>query len=240
MNLVIIGAAGSGKRLGENRPKALVELARKPIFIHSLEIFDFPLIDGIVLVVPCNAQKDFSLLIKKFTFPSLRQKILAVVPGGRERQDSVFGALNYLDKNNFSKKDLVLVHNAANIFTKRLEIKKLLAVLKDGKTKGVALAMPSCDTLRELDSAMIPKKTLAREAVWRMQTPQGARLGDLLLAFESAKKEGYLGTDELELLIRAGFPTKIIKSNSLNFKITFPEDLKLAQAILDSGIFSYC
>lgn len=240
MNLVIIGAAGLGKRLKKNKPKALIKLVDWPIFIHSLLAFNFSLIDGIVLVVPKKFKTDFTRALKKFAPVNLQKKVIALVVGGKERQDSVFLALEYLRSHDFSDQDLVLVHNAANLFIKRKEIKALLENLKKPSVRGVALAIPTCDTLREVDSSLRPVKTLDREKIWRMQTPQGARMGDLYSAFKKAKNDRYYGTDELELLIRAGLATKIIPANNLNFKITYSEDLRLAEAIIRAGVFSYC
>lgn len=234
MNIVIICAAGPGKRLGHKLPKALVPVLKKPIFIHALNLFSTSLIDKVVVVVPKTHLNKFKKAAQKFLSKKIKGKILEFVEGGRERQDSIKKGLDYLIAQKTDPGTLILVHNAANIFLEETDIKKLLTEIKRGNASAVAL--PSTDTLRELTAKMKPVKKLDRSQIWRMQTPQGAPLKIMLKAYEKAVWDKYIGTDDLELIERIGYPVRIIEGSKLNFKITYPEDLKLAEALMEKRL----
>lgn len=234
MNVAIICAAGSGRRLGKKMPKALVLVAGVPMFIYSLRTMAASAaINGILLVVPRGYQDEFEQSINKYISTGGRKKIIGTVFGGAERQDSIKHGLDHLVSIGISDDSPVIVHNAANIFLSSVEILRILKVIKKGN--GSAVALPSTDTLRELDSKMRPVRQLSREVVWRMQTPQGASLGDLTKAYQAALRSGHYGTDDVELLCRIKHRITIVRGNALNFKITYPEDLLIAEAIIKCG-----
>ena len=231
MNIAIVCAAGSGKRLGKNMPKALVPVAGVPMFIYSLKVMASSTeINGILLVVPRGYQDDFERSINKYISARARKKIIGIIFGGAERQDSIKHGLDHLLGLGISEDAPVLVHNAANIFLNNIEISRVLKVIRSGR--GSAVALPSTDTLRELDSGMRPMRQLKREVVWRMQTPQGASLGVLARAYQAAHRAGHYGTDDVELLRRIKHDIVVVRGSALNFKITYPEDLLIAEAII--------
>ncbi|MBU2025696.1 MAG: IspD/TarI family cytidylyltransferase [Patescibacteria group bacterium] len=234
MNIAIICAAGSGKRLKRKIPKALISLNKRPIFIHCLKSFLKPQssIDRILIMAPKSHLKKFFQLVKKQLTKKQQGKIIDIIPGGQERQFSVKTGLEYLNKIKTNPNSPVLVHNAANIFVSPGDILACLKVIK--RNQAAAVAKPCPDTLRIINKKLEPIKKLNREIIWCMQTPQGAAFKILKKAHKKAKKENYLGTDELELIQRIKYPAKIIPSSGPNFKITYPQDLIIAQALLKS------
>lgn len=231
MNIAIVCAAGSGKRLEKKLPKALVSVAGKPMFLYSVEAFGKARpINSILLIIPKGYQREFERAIKKHLSASVQKKIIGMIFGGAERQDSIRHGIEFLNQIGTSSKAAVLVHNAANIFLTVRDIEGVLDHVWADRASAVVL--PSPDTLRELSNNMRPKKQLDRHMIWRMQTPQGASLAALTKAHRKAHQDSYYGTDEIELLERIKYPTAMIAGDKLNFKITYPEDLAIAEAIV--------
>lgn len=236
MNIGVICAAGQGVRLKKEKPKALVLIKKKPLFIYTLKnLLQGPL-DKVLLIVPPSGLRKTSYYLKKFCLASEQKKIMGIIPGGKERQDSIEKGLHYL-QDKIAQNDNLLIHNAANIFISLEEIK---AIIREAdKNWAVAVALPSVDTLREISPTGRIISQLDRRKIWRMQTPQGAKFKFFLQAYQKASREKYYGTDDLELLIRAGRKAKIVPGNFLNFKITYPTDLALAQVILENNLFPH-
>ncbi|MBD3238350.1 MAG: NTP transferase domain-containing protein [Candidatus Moranbacteria bacterium] len=232
MAIFILCAAGKGSRLGAKKPKALIELAGKPLFVHSLAKLPLTGIKQIIILVPPNYKQEFKSSIEQHLNKKVQQKIKAMIVGGNTRQNSVANALNYLHEIKIPNQEIVLVHNAANPFFQIKELKILIREVKLGY--GCALAQPSVDTLRVVDQNLTVIKRLDRDYIWRTQTPQAARFGELKKAMERAQRLGQELTDELELLKCNNQPIKLVPTGSLNFKITFARDLKIAEAVLNT------
>ena len=150
MNIAVICAAGKGKRMKAKTPKALLKLKNKPLFIHALIALNQPEIKHFLILAPKKHLAEFEIAVKKQLPARLKRKILAIIPGGKERQYSIEKGLDFLEKQGFNSKDIVLVHNASNLFITRQDIQKLLRTIKKGAAAG--LALPSNDTLRECNS----------------------------------------------------------------------------------------
>lgn len=217
----IIVAAGSGSRFGS--PKQLVMLGEKPLFMHSLLTFAaFPQVTDIVVAVP----EEFKQEIHDMTAAIAPPPIL-IVTGGITRQRSVENALSALP---YADDDIVLVHDAARPFVEPVMIHDLLHKLA-GSWDAAITAIPVTDTLKRLDNVTIVE-TVSRKHLFRAQTPQAVRFGVLRNALATAGRTRDDFTDEAEILEAAGVECTIVQGSEDNIKITFPEDLRRAEAIL--------
>ncbi|KPJ70218.1 hypothetical protein AMJ44_00445 [candidate division WOR-1 bacterium DG_54_3] len=214
----IIAAAGRGERFGS--PKQLYLLKGKTVLDWSLEKFEaHEAIDEIVLVLKEEQEKEKILAHYK--------KIVAVVQGGKERQDSVLNGFKMIDP---EKTGIVLVHDGVRPLVSKALISRVIeATLKKG---AVIPALPLEDTVKEVAGKEV-LRTLERQELCRVQTPQGFTYSILKKALEKAQEEGYYGTDEASLVERAGESVFVVQGDPTNIKITVPEDLKVVESLLD-------
>ena len=225
---VIIPAAGQGKRMKAGRNKLWIELEGEPIISYTLRRFST---DEnclrILLVVNSSEENDFRELIEKLELPVP----IELIHGGSERQYSVKNAVDSLTEDT----GIVLVHDGARPFISRELITELT---KDAALHGASvLAVPVKDTIKQAGGAFITQ-TIERSSLWAIQTPQAFRVSLLKHAHRQAEEERFLGTDDASLLERLGMPVAITEGNYDNIKITTPEDLYFAKAILekDKGV----
>ncbi|CAH0347487.1 2-C-methyl-D-erythritol 4-phosphate cytidylyltransferase [Bacillus sp. CECT 9360] len=218
---VIIPAAGQGKRMNAGKNKLFVELAGKPIIIYTLQVFESdPACNGIILSINPDEEELFQSIITQYGL----KKIKKLVPGGNERQQSVYNGIKYADEHS-----IVLVHDGARPFIGHALIMELATAAS--KYGGAIVAVPVKDTIKKAkDKAVV--ETVERSSLWAVQTPQAFRVPKLIKAHEMAEKERFLGTDDAILLERMGESVIIIEGNYDNIKITTPEDLYFAEAIL--------
>lgn len=222
MNVAIIPAGGHGKRFGSTTPKQLIKVFDKEIIVYTLEIFQKSnLIDQIVIAVPHN----FISLILRLKDKYNLSKIIKVVEGGKERQDSVFNGLSSI---HLKKNDLVIVHDAARPLLPQSILKNAIQCAKE---KGNAVVcLKARDTL--IKGNKIIQNYIDREKIYYVQTPQIFRYNDLLLAMKNAYKENFIATDESNLIKKSGKKINIIDGSPLNFKITTKEDLEMFKGII--------
>ncbi|KYD10983.1 2-C-methyl-D-erythritol 4-phosphate cytidylyltransferase [Heyndrickxia sporothermodurans] len=216
---VIIPAAGQGKRMGAGKNKLLLELQEQPVILHTLNVF---LHDqnckGIILVI----QPDDELMFKELLNP-MEEKIKTVY-GGTERQFSVYNGLQAVKDT-----EIVLVHDGARPFIKLSIIHQLV---NDAHMHGAAIAaVPVKDTIKKVMQNQV-METVERSSLWHVQTPQAFRFSILFHAHQQAHREKFLGTDESSLVERLGYPVNIVTGDYDNIKLTTPEDLYFAEAIL--------
>ncbi|MFQ5709082.1 MAG: 2-C-methyl-D-erythritol 4-phosphate cytidylyltransferase [bacterium] len=219
----IIVAAGQGRRLGGTLPKQFQPLRGKPILFYTLKTFEeSATIDEVTLVVSDDWLYHVSQeVVDKFAITKVRK----IVPGGTERQDSVLAGLRSLE----SPTDLVVIHDGVRPF---LSIAKLEEAIEAGKDFGAAiLAIPPRDTIKIGRDGLI-EKTLIRESLWSVQTPQVFKLDVITAAYQQAYREGFYGTDDSALVERAGYPVKIVMGDYNNLKITTALDLQVAESFL--------
>jgi len=227
MNYAIIVAAGKGKRMKSKLNKILMLLNGKPILHHSIRPFEeSPLIDKILIIANNDDITDVNSAIKRDNL----KKVEKTIEGGEKRQDSVYNGLKFLE--NAKKDDIILIHNAANPFVSTSLIEE---IIRNTKIYGVcAAASKAKDTIKEADENGMVIKTLHRERIWQMQTPQAAKYGLLVRAFVKAYNDSYYGTDDVELIERLGEKVKLIECSKENFKITTPVDLENAKLLLNA------
>lgn len=217
----IIPAAGSGVRMGGDRSKQFLELEGKPILLYALERFQAAqCIDAIVVASAKDQIGRIEALVQKHSLT----KIVAVVEGGPQRQDSVWNGLCALESHNV---DLVLVHDAVRPFVLEADIEKVAAAAK--ATGAAVLAVRPTDTIKQVDSAGIIRGTPERSLLWLAQTPQGFSHKIISEAFARSRADRFYATDEACLVERLGQDVTIIEGSYSNIKITTPEDLDLAR-----------
>lgn len=217
---VIIVAAGESTRMKED--KMFLELLNKPIAYYSIEPFEkHENIEEIVLAAKLENKKHLESLINKYGF----KKINKIVKGGETRQDSACEGLKALDK-----ASIVLIHNAANPLVTEKEITDVIKATEEYDV--AAVGYPVKDTIKKADAENFVIKTLRREGLWQIQTPQGMKYEIAIQAFEQAYKDNFIGTDDVSLAERIGYKVKLVECSRNNIKITYPEDLQFAEQIL--------
>ena len=222
--VALILAAGLGKRMGAERKKPYLLLAGKPILSHTLgEFEECQSIDGIVLVVEKH-EIDHARTAVLDTFGC--RKVIRVVAGGPKRQDSVWEGIKALK----GECELVMVHDGVRPFISQALLHK--AVDTTRKSGATVVAVPVKDTIKVASPEKQIVKTLDRETLWAVQTPQTFNHDLLKRAHEKARQDGFYGTDDASLVERIGVPVRIIDGSYENIKITTPEDLVLAEALL--------
>lgn len=222
LNTVIIPAAGIGARMQADRAKQMLELGGVPVLVHTLKRFQqCEAIDQIILVLQPNLTSDVLGLISRYNLT----KVARVVAGGAERQDSVYRGLQVVKEESAG---IILVHDAVRPFVKPDEIR---AVIERASNTGAALmALAATDTIKQVKSGRV-QRTLDRRRIYYAQTPQAFRFSVIREAFERAYADGFMGTDESQLVERLGQRVSVVEGSPLNIKITRPFDLRLAEAI---------
>ena len=220
---VILAAGGSGSRFGGEKNKILADLKGKTVLWHSLALFgSFPGVKR--MVIPCRPKdkKAIETLVKEWE-NARRKEAKAVadpevilVEGGKERQDSVYQALQHC------REDWVLIHDGARPFATHTMIEDCLKALK--KYPAVTTGVLSKDTIKLVNGNMEVESTTDRSRSYLVQTPQGFWRKELAQAHEQFKGEAF--TDDCSLLERIGHKVKIVPGAYENIKITTPEDLE--------------
>ncbi len=218
---LVIPAAGSGRRFGGSGPKQLEVLAGRPVLVRSIEPF-LERVDDIVVVVNSAIRDTVAAIIAQEPWAQRCR----LVEGGDCRRDSVHNGLLALQ----SGCTWALVHDAARPLVTTAVIDACLAALHHHPA--VVAAIPCNDTLKRVDEHPVITATVSRQGLWRAQTPQGLRLEQALPAFAQAKREDWDVTDDVSVLERAGCVSAIVADSPRNLKITLPDDLALAEALL--------
>lgn len=226
--VALIPAAGMGKRMGASINKQYLQLAGMPIVARTIAVFQqSPLIDAIYLVTPldeipyCREH-----VVEAFGFT----KVQAIVPGGKERQNSVMNGLEAM-RDSLGPDDVVLIHDGVRPFVTERMLAESIEVASS--SDGALVAVPTKDTIKTV-SAGVVTGTPPRETLWQAQTPQSFRYGVIMAAHKSADDGGFLGTDDASLVERNGGCVRTVMGDYRNIKITTPEDLVLAEAFLQS------
>lgn len=229
MVTAVFPAAGQGRRMMAGMNKVFMELAGMPILIRTLLKFSkCEEIDALVVVVA----EDEVTFIKTVLGRVSGLKPYKVVTGGSERQYSVRNGLAAVDPST----EIVLVHDAARPLISNETILKTIAA---ARTYGGAVAgVPAKNTIKVCDSEGLVQSTPDRNFLWEVQTPQGFRLNVLVEAHQQAEHDNFLGTDEASLVERLGAPVKIVESDYRNIKITTPEDILIAEALIREDVTS--
>ncbi len=205
-------------------PKQYLHLSGKPVLVHAIQPFSrCTFIDQIIVVVPAEKIAQTRILLQEH---SLAAPLVTVIGGGRRRQDSVRAGLEATRADT----EIVLVHDGARPLLSEALIRRCHEeILQSG---AAIAAVPVKDTLKRAGSDLRITATVDRDSLWQAQTPQGARRHLLLEAFEANGDVDV--TDEASLLERAGIPVQLVPGEENNIKITRPEDLALAQTLMNN------
>ncbi|NOT59433.1 MAG: 2-C-methyl-D-erythritol 2,4-cyclodiphosphate synthase [Acidobacteria bacterium] len=227
MNIAIIPAAGSGKRLGGQIAKQFLTVAGAPILIHTLQRFDECAdIGAIVVALQESNIEAFGAQLPAYQFA----KPIRLVAGGAERSDSI---LNALEAAREWQPALVAVHDAVRPFVTPAQISAVLA--KAAEVGAAILAQASTDTIKEVENGLIVA-TLDRRRIYRAQTPQAFRYELLMKANKQARAvnlSSAFATDDALLAERLGHPVAIVEGSPNNIKITTQEDLAVAEKLFE-------
>jgi 2-C-methyl-D-erythritol 4-phosphate cytidylyltransferase len=222
--VAVIVSAGKGVRFMEGQKKQFYLLGGKPILAHTLDKFETcPLIRSILLVV---GQEDMDYCLKEVIEKYQFKKVSQIVPGGKQRQESVKNGMDALPKD----EDIVVIHDGVRPFVSKTMIEDSIhSAVRYG---AVILGMPVKDTMKMSNPDGTVLKTLARESLWQIQTPQTFQAKVIKEAYRRATEDGFVGTDDASLVERIGVKVHILPGSYANIKITTPEDLLLANLFL--------
>ncbi|MFH0868546.1 MAG: 2-C-methyl-D-erythritol 4-phosphate cytidylyltransferase [Candidatus Woesearchaeota archaeon] len=227
MNIAIIVAGGKGKRMYKRVNKLFLLLNKEPIIYHTLNTFqNCKNINKIIMVIRPEDRNKFQSIVKANKF----SKVVKIVDGGLERQDSVYNGIKAIDKAN--NDDIVLIHNAVNPFVDEATINNCISATK--KYGAVVVGFPAKDTIKVVDDGFV-KQTIDRKLVWQVQTPQAMKYFLAKKAFERAYKDKFYGTDDVSLVERIGGSVKIVYCPRENIKITDTHDLAYANKLANAS-----
>jgi len=220
----VIVSAGKGHRFMKGKKKQFYLLADKPILAHTLDKFEnCPLIHSILLVV---GQEDMDYCLKEIIEKYQYLKISQVVPGGKRRQESVKNGIDALPKD----VDIVVIHDGVRPFVTEEMIEE--SIRSAVRFQAVVMAMPVKETIKMVQRDGTVLKTLDRESLWQIQTPQTFQVKLIKEAYHRATEDGFIATDDASLVERLGVKVHILPGSYTNIKITTAEDLMLANLLL--------
>ena len=220
----VIAAAGVGRRFGAARPKQYLDLAGRPVIEHAVRpLLGNPRIRG--LVVALDPADGYWAETRLAADRRIRR-----ADGGDERCHSVLNALELL-AGEADPDDWVLVHDAARPCLSAEELESLFTALANDPVGGL-LAVPLADTLKAADESGRVSRTLPRDGLWRALTPQMFRYGLLRKSLADAIAAGVVVTDEAAAIEYSGHRPALVAGRAANLKVTGPEDLALAEAVL--------
>lgn len=221
----VIPAAGTSTRMGGEIPKQFLPLAGSTVIEHVLDVFlAHPRIAGISVAI---AETD--TYWRQYLLRS-QAKSLRIAKGGMQRAHSVSNLLQSL-RQELKQQDWVLVHDAVRPCLHAGDLDRLMDTLSLDPVGGI-LATPVVDTMKSVDPEHRISATPERQNLWRAFTPQMFRYGLLVEALDAAHQRGEMPTDEAAAMESAGHTVRVVEGRSDNIKITRPEDLALAEAIL--------
>lgn len=226
----IVPSAGSGRRFGPEKNKLFMPLGGRPVVIHTLQTMDA--LPGVTDILPVAREQDLRFLAELAEEYNL-SKIRRIIPGGAERQDSVYNALQAIDDDT----SVIIIHDGGRPFaTTEMFVN---AISQCGRFDGAIAAVRVKDTIKEIegvsgpsDEPAVVRQTLARDLLYAVQTPQAFPFRVILNAHEQARREGFYATDDAALVERYGGKIAIVEGSYRNIKITTPEDMIIAEALL--------
>lgn len=222
----LIPAAGGGARMGAELPKQYLELAGRPLIAHAIERLCANPRIAQVFVVLAPGDSHFA----RFDWMRFAGRLEPLYCGGETRAASVFNGL-LAARDAIAAADWVLVHDAARPCLHAADLGRLIEELDDDATGGL-LAIPVADTLKRASREGLVVRTEARDHLWQAQTPQMFRYRLLLEALRAA--DPALITDEASAIENLGLKPRLVMGSARNLKVTYPEDLALAELILKS------
>ncbi|WP_416148155.1 2-C-methyl-D-erythritol 4-phosphate cytidylyltransferase [Salipaludibacillus sp. HK11] len=218
---VVIPAAGQGKRMNAGKNKQFLMIDQVPLLIHTLRVFEEDLLcSEIILSVNESEVKVIKKLIEDYEIT----KVGKIVTGGKERQQSVYEGLKAIQGN-----PIVLIHDGARPFIRIETVHRLIATLEQDRR--AVVGVPVKDTIKQVQKNKITA-TVDRSSLWSIQTPQAFHLDEIIHAHQLAIQNQFAVTDDASLMENLNLPVAIVEGDYENFKVTTPEDLLFAEAII--------
>jgi len=210
--------------MGRELSKQYLALGGMPLLVHTLNVFErCPLVDALLVVVPPpDVEAVRTEMLPRWSL----KKLAGVIPGGKERQDSVRAGIEALER----ETELVVIHDAVRPF---ITVELIENCIRAAAEEGAAtVGVPVKDTVKEVGADGRVMRTCDRNLLWLTQTPQAFRRDIIENAHRAAVRDGYRGTDDTSLVERLGIAVRMIRGDYGNIKITTPEDLVIAEALL--------
>jgi 2-C-methyl-D-erythritol 4-phosphate cytidylyltransferase len=212
--------------MGGPVPKQFLSIGGRPLIVHSLRTLQASsAIDAIVLAVP---QADIAYCQSEIVEAHRFTKVINVVAGGQERQDSVRHALAVVDDG----VEIVVVHDAVRPFLTEQMLEEVVAAARE--SGAAIIALPVRDTVKQVGAGHVIERTVDRRPLWLAQTPQAFKREWLQEAHRKAGGEGMASTDDAFLIEWIGRPVMVVEGSGENIKVTRPEDMVIGEAILAS------
>lgn len=226
VSVVLVGA-GLGLRMGGPVKKPFLQLHGKPIFLYTIERFSqIETISEIIFVV---GPSEIPILRDQWHDTLYAHKVKKIVPGGKKRKDSVYNGLCQTG----TDAEIVLIHDIVRPFVRKEHIEAVINKVKE--SHAAILAAPMKATVKETGDNLCIRRTIPRNNLWMAQTPQGFKRELILKVFDQFKTEEGEFTDDAEMVEKAGYRVEIVPGTDDNIKITTPEDMRLAGALLING-----
>jgi 2-C-methyl-D-erythritol 4-phosphate cytidylyltransferase len=220
----LIPAAGQGARLGAETPKQYLDILGQPMLAHAVRALLAHASVEVAFVVLAPDDERYAT----FDWSALGDRVAPLWCGGPTRRDSVLNGLVAM-ANVVDPEDWVLVHDAARPCLTRDDVQRLVAAVGEDDSGGI-LAVPLADTLKREDGSGRIVATEPRERLWLAQTPQMFRHGTLLRALGAAATV----TDEASAVETLGLKPKLVSGSPRNLKVTYPDDVAIAAALLEA------
>ncbi|GAB4246575.1 MULTISPECIES: bifunctional 2-C-methyl-D-erythritol 4-phosphate cytidylyltransferase IspD/2-C-methyl-D-erythritol 2,4-cyclodiphosphate synthase [Deferrisoma] len=226
----VVAAGGAGRRMGAGVPKQFLPLAGEPVLAHTLRaLAGWPRFAALCVAAPADALDETRQIARTAGV----EMPVDVVPGGAERGESVLAGLRGVRDRGAAPDDLVFVHDGARPFPPTGRFDRLAEA---ARPDGALLAVPVADTLKRADDDGRVEATVPRAGLWRAQTPQVFPLQLLFDALTQALTRGLPPTDEAGAVEALGRRPRLVEGDPRNLKITFPEDLGMAEALLAPAV----
>lgn len=223
ISAILVGA-GLGLRMGGTIKKPFLYIQGKPIFLHTIERFSQ--ICEISEIIFVTGESEIKILQEQWQADLDACKVKKIVPGGKRRQDSVYQGLSHTD----SDTEIVLIHDVVRPLVKREQVQ---AVIKGVIEHHAAiLAAPVKATVKEVGNNFLIQRTVPRNNLWMAQTPQGFKRELIEEVFDQLRNVDTEFTDDAEMAEKLGYPVYIVPGTDENIKITTPEDISIAEALL--------
>jgi 2-C-methyl-D-erythritol 4-phosphate cytidylyltransferase len=223
---VVIAAGGKGVRLGGRLPKQFLRIGNRSLLEHTLMVFHrMKQVRDIVVVVPALSRDRVERTVRRMRL----RKVVAVVSGGRERQESVWNGLQAFPV----PPDIVLIHDAVRPCIRQKTIQEV--ILRSMHHRAAVVGVRVKDTIKVEETPGFYSKTLDRKGLWAVQTPQGFAFELLVEGHRRAHRDRYIATDDASLVERLGIPVAIVEGEYRNIKVTTRDDLEIARKWLKPG-----
>lgn len=233
--IAIILAAGQGRRMGTKIKKQYLEILGIPVLVYALRVFEqSELIDEIIVVA---AKGEEAYMKKNIVEEYHIRKVSAIVTGGKERYDSVYHALQLIDRENKGD-SIIFIHDGARPFPNEAILRR---TYEEANQSGACVAgMPVKDTIKVVDHERHAIQTPDRRNLWMVQTPQVFQGTLIIEAYKKMMQQSHeaVTDDAMAVELMTGHPVRLVEGSYENIKITTPEDIKIAEVFAsDREIF---